>query len=152
MAEIMKNNTSMQASPFQRYPVQQWYPVSAVLCVLISLLFVWQLLQGFEPGALLFLMVCLAVAGWQWRAARTEVALGADRLLVAAPLGTDHEIEFGQLLDVVQEGRVNPTILIMYHPRNADGLLDLDDVQTVTLPAVQDQTALLERLEGHIPQ
>ncbi|MEX1021476.1 MAG: hypothetical protein WDZ49_17575 [Litorilinea sp.] len=140
----------------QRYPVQQWYGISALLCLGLGLVFGWQLVgqlrAGAEAGTVLFLGICLGCAVWQWRAARTRVMLDRDRMIVAPPWRAAHEIEFRQLLTVVQEGRVNPTLLVMYHPRGANGLVDPDAVQSVTLPGVQDQTALLDRLEGHIPR
>jgi hypothetical protein len=136
----------------QTYPVQQWYSVSVVICLALCLLFAWQLTRGFEVGALLFFGVCVAIAAWQWRAARTRVAIHEDRLIVTAPFSSDREVEFRQLLDVVQEGRVNPSIMVLYHPRSEDGLLALDDVETLTLPAVQDQITLLDRLEGQVPR
>lgn len=136
----------------QKYTVQQWYSVSVVICLALSLLFGWQLARGFEVGALLFFGVCLAIAAWQWRAARTRVALHEDRLIVSMPFSNDREVEFRQLLDVVQEGRVNPSIMVIYHPRTEDGLIALDDVETLTLPAVQDQPTLLDRLEGEVPR
>lgn len=141
-----------RAGHTRRWHVQKWYAASALLCSVLALPFFWQLARGFEPGALLFALICLGIGLWQWRAFRTQVATEGDRLVIHAPLSSTRRIEFGQLLDVVQEGRVNPTLLIMYHPRAADGRIDLDDVQTVTLPALQEQSTLLERLEGYVPR
>jgi hypothetical protein len=136
----------------QTFPVQGWYRVTAVLCLMLGLLFGWRLLQGFEPGMLVFLLLSVSVAGWQWRAARTEIALGSDRLLVNAPLTPNHEIEFRQLLDVVEEGRMGRSILVMYHPLAENGLLALDDVRTLALPSVVEQEKLFDTLKAQAPE
>lgn len=155
--------TANGSHPSEELPVQRWYGVTAIACVGLGLVFgaqVWQDLsagrqESLNVGALFFMGLSLAVAGWQWRAARTRITLESDRVRVAVPWSTPRTIEFRQMLSVVQEGRVNPALLILYHPHtdrhSEGGLLDLDAVQSLSLPAVENQQALLERLEGQIP-
>lgn len=149
MTELRATPKSTKGHPID-FPVQRWYPVSAALCLLIAAISVWQLRSGLDTASLLFAALSLGVGLWQLRATVTLVRLSADRVIVHAPLDR-HEIEFRQLLSVAQEGRVNPTILLIYHPyQGTGGLLDLDDVETVALPGVQNQTHLLDVLEEQI--
>ena len=47
-----------------------------------------------------------------------------------------------------EEGRLQRVILLLYHPLCADGQMDLDDLHSLALPALEEQTDLLEILQA----
>jgi hypothetical protein len=128
------------------------YRVLAALCVLLVLLFVWQLFHGWDWGSLLF----LGVAAWSayrcYILMSSKIELTNDRVRVLAPGGAPREVEFRQFASVYAEGRALKSILLLYHPRDAIGLFDLDDVRTVVLPAVNQHEELLAALTAKVPQ
>lgn len=126
------------------------YRVLALAGGILILLFLWQLAQNFDPGALLFcsLMVWLTFRFTRMAASRVEVQ--ADRVRYVRPYGTAQEVEFRQVRDVYEEGRGFQSILVAYYPRQANGLLDLDDIKHLALPAVRDHAGLFATLTNHI--
>ena len=85
----------------------------------------------------------------------------ADRFAIAAAGGCDdwletplgaRRVEFRQLDSATEAGRLLRVVVVTYHPLLENGLLDLDDLRSVTLPAVNQQYELLELLQQHAPQ
>ena len=77
---------------------------------------------------------------------------GRARADVGAPLAQPLQVQFRQLAEVSEEGRLQRVILLLYHPLCADGLVDLDDLHSLALPALEEQTDLLEILQARTPQ
>ena len=121
------------------------------MSLVVAALFAWGLAQAIEPGSLLFFVVSIGALGWSIRLGWTRITLTPERLVVELPLASPLHIDYGQILSVTEEGRMNKSLVIAYHPRSADGLLDLDRAKTVSLPAVQNQEALLEELVRRSP-
>ena len=130
---------------------QMHYRVLALVSLIMVGLFTWDLLHGAEAGSILFFAVSLGLLVWSARAAFTRVSLTPDHLIVTAPLSRPREIEFGQILSVSEEGRLEKAIVVAYHPRMVDGLLDLDRAESIVLPSVQKQDALYEGLLQKAP-
>jgi len=127
------------------------YRVLTALCVLLVLLFAWQLVQQWDWGTLLF----LGVAAWSayrcYIVMSSTVELATDRLRVLAPGAFPREVEFRQLSSVYAEGRFLKSILLLYYPRTETGLLDLDEERTLVLPAVNQHEELLAALTAKVP-
>ncbi len=128
------------------------YRVLALASALLVLLFVWQLRTGFDAGALLFLALMLWLALRFGRMALSRVEVLADRVRLLRPFSAPQVVEFRQLEAVYEEGRGFSSILVTYHPRQPDGLLDLEEVKHLSLPAVNDHAGLLATLIAHIPR
>ena len=128
------------------------YRVFVLASGVMACLFVWQLSNGFDVGALLFLGVTLWLTVRYGRMAASRVELGADRVRLVQPYAAPVEVEYRQVQSVYQEGRGFQSVLVTYHPRQADGLLDLDDVKQLALPAVRDHAGLFNALTAHVPQ
>jgi hypothetical protein len=110
----------------------------------------WALWQQFDWITLIFLVGCLYAAVTyviQWR---STVAIDAHGLWLNTPLQA-HRVEFRQLDDAGVAGRVAHRIVVTYFPLRDNGLLDLDELRSVTLPAVDRQTELLTLLESKRP-
>lgn len=111
----------------------------------------WALWREFDWITLIFLFACLFAAasfGVQWLG---RVEVDATGFGLESPLGS-RRVEFRQLDSATEAGRLLRVIVITYHPLLENGLLDLDDLRSVTLPAVNQQYELLELLEQHAPQ
>lgn len=133
------------------YPPQNIYRVAALLSLVVTALFAWDLVQGVEAGSVLFLAVSAGVLAWSVRTAQTHVSLTSEQLVVERPFADPQRIDYGQILSVTEEGRMNKSLVIAYHPRSQDGLLDLERASAVSLPAVQHQDALYEELVRRAP-
>jgi hypothetical protein len=133
------------------YPVQHSYGLIAVVSSVVAGLFGWNLLHTAEMPSFLFLATSLGVLGWSVRMALTSIDLTPSQLIVRAPFARTHNVEFGQILSVTEEGRIGKSIVVAYHPRTGDGLLDLDTARAVVLPAVRDQDSLFEQLTERTP-
>lgn len=133
------------------YPAQSIYRAMALVSLIVAGLFTWDLAQGFEPGSLLFFAVSIGAMGWSIRLGWTRTTLTPEQLVVEPPLTSPIHIEYGQILSVSEEGRMTKSIVVAYHPRTADGLLDLDRAKAISLPAVQNQEALYEELVRRSP-
>lgn len=111
----------------------------------------WALWRQFDWITLIFMVGCLYAAlvfGDQW-AARVEI--DGQGLRLHTPLHR-RRVEFRQIDSATEAGRIARCIVVTYHPLASNGLLDLDTLHNVALPAVGDQEALLETLRGKRPR
>ena len=128
--------------------------------LLLLLLLIYALTDGFTWGVLLFLLIAAVALAWFISAVGTSVQLTDDALTVARPLRTliapgqpaTQSVTYRQLIGVEESGRFLATITLLYYPLGAGGLLDLDRIASLTLPIVVDQTTLRDRLEAVVPQ
>ena len=72
-------------------------------------------------------------------------------LTLLQPLASPQQVQYRQLAEVSEEGRLQRVILLLYHPLRPDGLLDLDDLRSLALPALEEQSDLLEILQARTP-
>jgi hypothetical protein len=126
------------------------YRLLTALCVLLLLLFVWQLYNRWDWGALLFAGVAIWSAIRCMRFMSSKVEITEDRVRVLAPGAEPREVEFRQLSDVYEEGRGLKSILLLYHPRGENGLVALDEERTLLLPAVNQHEELLAALMAKV--
>lgn len=127
--------------------------------LIMTFLLIWDVWQtwngdagaGARGGALLFLGISLGILAWGVHGTLTWVEVTEERLVRHAPFGADQTVEFRQLVNVEESGRGGGSLTLIYHPRYENGLLDLDDIRSLTLPALRNQEALLRMLEAQIP-
>jgi hypothetical protein len=142
--------TEMQSEAVH-YRSTSIYPLMVGASALAALFCAWSLWVQFDWITLIFLFGCLYAAwsfGLQWR---STVALDAQGLSVRAPFQSQR-VEYRQLDDAGEAGRLVRRIVVTYHPLRDNGLLDLDELRSVTLPAVDQQVELLALLESKRPQ
>ena len=111
----------------------------------------WALWQQFDWITLIFLFGCLFAAlsfASQWA---SRVELDDHGFWLHAPLRR-RRVEFRQLDSATEAGRVTRGIVVTYHPLAASGLLDLEELHSVALPAVAQQENLLEPLRARCPR
>lgn len=129
-----------------------FYAVVMVLGIAVTALFGWELWRSPGLGELLFMGVGAGLTLWSLRAQTSQIAMMPDSLCLTRPWQEERCVAFRQLVSVVEAGRINPVLLLAYHPVQANGLLDLDSVETLELPAVRGQATLLARLQASTPQ
>jgi hypothetical protein len=132
------------------YPIHPLYRIFALLCVLLTVVFGWQLRAGLDWGTLFFMGVTTFLTLRYLRLVASRVKLDGDRVRLYMPLMPVQEVEFRQLSAVNEEGRGLKSILLLYHPRAETGLLDADDVRTLSIPAVYAHEELLSALTAQV--
>lgn len=147
---------------FSAHPL---YRILFIVCTLLTALFAWSLGSTLahnlrmggtlawsvaEWGALFFLVIMLALSIWTMRQMFSRVELTPAGVTLFAPLLGEHHVDFRQCMGVSEGGRIGRSLTLLYHPVGADGLLDLDSVQSLTLPNVRDQETLIEHLREKI--
>jgi hypothetical protein len=140
--------TDPSAAVFKAHPRYRLFTLAAAA---LAALFVWDLRDGVEIGSAIFLAVCVGLALWYGRAMGSRVEVTHDRVTLYAPLSAPATVEFRQLAGVSEEGRWTQAILLLYHPLADQGLLDLDEIRSLALPAVEEQPRLLATLDQQAP-
>lgn len=138
------------------YAVHMRYWVGAALALLMVGLFGWELGRAAQRGAvevgtLLFAAVSVGLLLRNAWFAFSRVEVDAEQVTLHRPLLPARRVIYRQLADVYEEGRRGKAILLTYHPRRADGLYELDDLETLALPAVADHDALYAILAAQTP-
>ena len=136
----------------KQYSSNLRYKFIAFCCLLLVGVFGWSLTQRFSLDSLFFFVISLGLVAWSCYAMLSRVETTTDGIILVTPLQLNRRVEFRQLISVSENGRFNPVLTLLYHPRRADGLLDLDDAHSLILPAVDEQAALLEILEARLPR
>lgn len=135
----------------KQYQPQYIYVAIAAIGLIFTGLLAREFWRGATLGAFPFLVLSLGLAVWSALSFATRVYATATSLTVHAPLRTPNTVEFRQLIMVAQSGRLIPVISLLYYPRQADGLLTLDTVTSLHLPALREQNELLAQLQASIP-
>jgi hypothetical protein len=131
-------------------PLFVYWGVAGVGGLMLAL-FGWQLWQTPTVATALFLCITLGIVVWGVDAALSRVTLSAGALWLSSPLCGQRCVEPRQLTSVVEAGRLLPVLALVYHPQLEQGLLDLDALGTLILPAVQRQADLLATLQARMP-
>jgi len=133
------------------FTIQSVYKLIVALMLLLVVALGWDLLRNPMPGTLFFFCVSVGLALWSGLTTLQRVELTENSICLSAPLRPQRCVAFRQLISVTEEGRVNPTLTVLYHPQQANGLLDLESAQSLFLPAVQNQEELLAHLQARVP-
>ena len=128
------------------------YTIFSVLTGTLSVLFAWSLSREFDWGSAFFLVVCAVSAIWLASKAFSAVTVSGTGLTLHSFGRFQTHVEYRQLAAVHQTGRFLNVIVVMYYPKQANNLLALEAMENLTLPAVSDQSSLLNHLEAHVPQ
>lgn len=119
----------------------------------------WELLQTSEfnslrqmfSDGLLFVLISLGIAIWSIWTMFSRVELYEESVALRNPLGRRKSVEFRQVVNAIESGRFGNSISLLYHPIAQNGLLDLDDADTLFLPKVNNQEELLQQFRERIP-
>lgn len=140
------------------------YRLLALLSAIFALLFAARLLMNeaatggilartvADPGSLFFFVVMIGLTLWYLRTLLSHIALTPDGVALVLAGRTVHAVENRQFLDVIEAGRLLQSVTLLYHPLQADGLIDLDAVRSLDFPAVQQQEQFVSHLQNRIPR
>ncbi len=127
-----------------------WYKLVALFCGGLMALFGWNLAQRFTFEAAFFVVMLIGVVAWCGYSTLSQVAVTSTAVTLQTPLRANRQVEFRQLISVSENGRFNPVITLLYHPHLANGLLDLDEVHSLILPALRDQEQVVTLLAAKV--
>jgi hypothetical protein len=128
------------------------YVLYAGASLIMVAAFVWLLWRQYEAGALFFLIVAVGSSIWSVGNLLSRVEVEATGLIVRVPLWPARRIDWRQLSAVTEDGRFLRALVILYYPLRTDGLVDVDDLRSQILPAVENQSELLEFLQEKTPR
>lgn len=144
-------NPTTPLTPATIYRAHSRYRLLTLAAVALALLFVWDLSKDVEAGSLLFLGVALGLFFRYGRVLGSRVTLEDRRLRLQRPFAPDVVVEFRQLAAIHEEGRFGQSLLLHYHPLTAAGLVELDEIRSLSLPALVAQSELAEFLDKQVP-
>ncbi len=142
--------TTPTASPTIYRPHARYVLITAVAALSIPAL-IWLLLRGVDLAGVLFLLFAVGLLFFAVRGLLSRVEVDERGLTLRQPLARPQAVQYRQLAEVSEEGRLQRVILLLYHPLRPDGLLDLDDLRSLALPALEEQSDLLEILQARAP-
>lgn len=134
---------------YRSHPLYIWL---TALSLFLTLMLTWSTMRGFSREGLFFSLLMLAITLWFARLIGNRVVLDERGLTFQAPLRRPRRVEFRQLISVSESGRLLIAPILLYHPQQATGLVDLELVQSLTLPALTQQDQLLAILTTAIPK
>lgn len=141
----MTSDTTITYRPTGQYGLLTAFGAAAALfCA-------WALWQQFDWITLIFMIGCMYAAATfadQWAA---HVEIDRQGFWLRTPLRR-RRVEFRQIDSATEAGRLVRSIVVTYHPLASNGLLDLDTLHSVTLPAVGNQETLLDALRARRPR
>ena len=147
---------------FRPHPI--YYLLIGVMMILACLL-AWGMSNGITLGEVLFFGITMVAVSYFLFSVMTSLTVTDTAISVRHPLkllntpswpqthGTQagEKIVFRQLISVERTGRILPALTLLYHPMQANQLIDTDRIIHITLPMVTNQDALHARLEAAIP-
>lgn len=112
-----------------------------------------QLSQAEETSndGLIFFVISLGIVIWSIWTLLSRVELRKESVSVRNPFGKRNTVEFRQVVNAVESGRMGNSISLLYYPIGENGLVNLDDAETLSLPKVQNQDELLQHFRERIP-
>lgn len=127
------------------------YVLLAGIAVVCVALLGWWLLSNTDLTTIVFFAVALVLLLVSLRGIGSRVEVDAVGLTLFRPLAQPLRIQYRQLAQVTEEGRVQHVLVVLYYPIAADGLMDLETLNSVALPALEDQMELLQVLQTKTP-
>lgn len=141
---------SFTASPTTYRPHSRYVLITGIAAFSVLAL-IWLLLRRVELASVLFLLFAGALLFFAVRSMLSRVEVDNHGLTLVRPLAAPVQVQFRQLAEVSEEGRLQRVILLLYHPLRGDGLVDLDDLRSLALPALEEQSELLAVLQARTP-
>ena len=136
------------------YRANVFYLLLAGLAAVCVAVLGWGLLRGSDLGTALFFCLGLGLLLLTLRNAGSSVEADALGLTLLRPLAAPLRIQYRQIAQATEESRFQRTmkvIVVLYYPLGADGLVDLEDLRSQALPALEEQTELLHVLQTKTP-
>ena len=132
---------------FRIKPSYQFFyslPVLLALAQIVDII----LSPGRSKG--LVLVMILIVALLTVPLACTKVVLDRDRLILQTPLRKPRSVELRQLVQLEESSRMWHSLILRYNPLDKQGRMDRSTEAFLSLPPLEDQLALEERLRKSV--
>ena len=132
-----------EPTTFRIKPSYQFFyslPVLLALAQVVDII----LAPNRTKGLVLFLILIVALLSVPL--AWTKVVLDRDRLIVQTPLRKPRSVELRQLVQLEESSRRWHSLILRYHPVDGQGRMDRSTEAFLSLPPLEDQVALEERL------
>lgn len=133
------------------YQPQLIYRVLALISLVLICLYIWSLLHGIQLGAVLYLAISMSTLVWTGYKGLTSLSVDESHFTLRSPFRADTIVEYRQIISVSEERRLMPTVVVNYHPREENGLLDLDTAESISFPAMKNQEQLFSLLQEKTP-
>lgn len=132
---------------FLPHPLYRWLTLG---CLLLTGLFAWSLIDSITLEEFFFFLLSATISIWFGNALFSRIQLQERTITLHSPLRGVQAVDFRQVVSATEAGRLLHSLTLLYHPRQPDGLLDLEQIKHLGLPAVVDQDQLLATIEAHI--
>jgi len=132
---------------FFPHPLYRWVTLG---CLVLTGLLGWSLVDAITAEELFFFGVSAAVTLWLGKAMGSQVHLDEQSIALHTPWRKPQRIQWRQMVSATEAGRFFRALSLLYYPQQPNGLLDLERVHYIILPAVVDQEQLLEAIEARI--
>lgn len=137
------------AQTFAPHPIYRWLTLGGLL---LTGLLAWDLFDTITREEFFFFLLSVTITLWFSNALFSQVRLDERTIALQTPLRGVQQLDLRQVVSATEAGRLQRSLALLYHPRQPDGLLDLDQIQSLRLPIVVDQEILLAAIEARIPK
>jgi hypothetical protein len=124
------------------------YALFLLVATVVVLMFGMSLAARFDWGSIFFLGVGLVGMVWSGDQVLSRVDLDVTEIRLRRLWRQPKQVAFRQMDSLQAAGRIFSALVFTYHPLQPDGLLDLQSVHTLILPAVEEQELLVELLKA----
>ncbi|MCE7979918.1 MAG: hypothetical protein DYG89_01895 [Caldilinea sp. CFX5] len=132
---------------FAPHPIYRWLTLGGLL---LTGLLGWDLFNIITPEEFFFFLLSVTITLWFGNTLFSQVRLDERTIALQTPLRGVQQLDLRQVVSATEAGRLQRSLALLYHPRQPDGLLDLDQIQSLRLPMVVDQENLLAAIEARI--
>jgi len=133
----------IEPTTFRIKPSYQFFyslPVLLALAQIVDIILAPSRSKGLV--LVLILIVALLTVPLAW----TKVRFERDRVTLQAPLRKPRSVELRQLVQLEESSRRWHSLILRYHPIDEQGRMDRSTEAFLSLPPLEDQLALEERL------
>lgn len=128
------------------------YLILAAIGFIVAGLLAWEMRSGVQWETVFFCTIGGAGGLWASFMAGSRVDIDEQGVTLRRWLMSSRQVAYQQMIDADEVGHLTRVVVIAYYPRQASGLLDMDSVQTLALPTVDNQAKLTALLEERIPR
>ena len=137
----------IEPTTFRTKPSYQFFyslPVLLALAQIVDIILAPNRTKGLV--LVLILIVALLSVPLAW----TKVVLDRNRLIVQTPLRKPRSVELRQLVQLEESSRRWHSLILRYHPTDEQDRMDRSSEAFLSLPPLEDQLALEERLRKSV--
>lgn len=142
----------MSSADTNVYEARRIYQIFALLGGVIILLFAISLANEFRWDSLLFFGAATLFSFYNLRCMLVRLEFTPAGITLYEPLRQPQHIDFRQIADVHESGRVVMGIGMVYYPIGENGMVDMDAPRSLFIPALERQAEVLHVLNQSMPK